>query len=493
MTKTPMLTFMKTFHRLRNLTMNCYYIDFKFLHAAILWLQTIVGLKLFKSILIADLDYFFIDRDPKIEFLLHKRFIRSLSATKSLETLELSCPQDILTPCLFKRLVNIKNLMLHGSSISPKNALEHKKSFPLMKNLTALEMINIPKISSIIHILASIWNPERVMCLGFKLCARNPIDYNSFSQLKWMLRHFRFLKKFSLVIENSLINISILEVLQELPLEELNLGLTIKEGGYLTPLGSLIGGFKGLKMLKLTLQTPSNYGEDQNDLVNFLRNIKNLTQLHGLYLHIQRMPIEEIPKTTGVDKAIFALSEALLTLKNLIELDFECSEVSYRGNVKFLVKGLLERAPKMKKFALGFNREELTIEDLIEIIQLIREMKDLEELGLRGLKVLDAKFLLRLWRVIVEETRLKILDWSRGVIGVNKGFFLEILERTLEKKGIEKFVGNGMAFVGKGRTEEVIDLVEVVKRNESLKKMEVSGSLKKYLRNQEGFILEKWK
>jgi hypothetical protein len=393
---------------------------------------------------------------------------------------------------LFKRLGSIENLTLHGPAISPRNSLDHKKTFPFVKHLKALEIIDAPKISSITNILTSIQNPERVTCLGFNVWPRNLIDYKSFSQLKWALKPFKFLKKFSFIVENSPTNINMLEVLQDLPLEELSLSLVIKEGGYLAPLGSLIGGFQSLKMLKLTFKTLNKSNEDPTDLVDFLRNIKNLTRLQVLCIHIQRNTTEEINKT-GVDKSILALSDSLLALRDLSELDFECNEASYRGNVKFLLKALLERAPVMKKFALRLNREELTAEDLMSIAQLIKEMKGLEELGLRRLKILDAKFLQRFWQMILETTRLKILDLSGGLIGVNKAFFLEILESILGKKGIEKFVGNEMLFMEKGKVRKVIDLGEVVKKNESLKRVEVGGGLKKYLRNQESFIVEKWK
>ena len=127
------------------------------------------------------------------------------------------------------------------------------------------------------------------------------------------------------------------------------------------------------------------------------------------------------------------------------------------------------------------------------LVQITKEAKGLEELGLRGLKIDNVKFIDRLVQVILEAEKLRELDLKGGIIGIKRGFLLEIMEKILGKKGLERYEGNEMMFKDKGKVGKVIDLVEVFKKNRSLKRVEVDKGMKKYLKNLESFIREKWK
>jgi len=409
---------------------------------------------------------------------------------KSLETLEVSSPQDILTPSLFQRLRSTKNLSLYGSAISPKNLAIHRKTIPNIKSLQSFEIIDTSQILLIPNLLSSVLRPENVTCLGFKIQARNPIHYKSFSRLKWALKPFRSLKKFSLIIEKNPAKINILEVLQSLPLEDLNLNLIVEEE-FLTNLGSLIAGFHELKVLKLRIKSLRKKEDVDGGLVNFLRSLKNLSLLQVLSLNFLKSTKED-HLIKGDNKAMIALSDSLISLENLTELDFESSGMNYAGNIKLIVQALFERAALMRKISFGFERQDLAVEDLMDVVQIVKEAKGLEELGLRGLKIDNVKFIDRLMKGILKAERLRMLDLKGAIIEVKKNYWLEIMERILGKKGFERYEGNEMIFKDKGKVDKVIDLVEVFKRNRNLQRVDMDHGMKKYFRNLESFIREKW-
>jgi len=450
-----------------------------------------------------------------------------LKHTHNLKILFLKGPEKHLTPNLTPK---VEKILTNIFNILQTKKLNHLKFITDVGILTdSTHLLQLDNYRKTLKELTLVWSHNKPL-----------INEVPNLQKHLSLTHIPQLQRLELYIPIDLKTLNVIFGSIYVPTKLKSLGLIIKdetlEKKDLEGLGQLLNGSKELKKLvlkflrwpdiftglecplleRLDLQLEFKYDHNIDDLANFLESLRHLKtlklsmtrsflQVESFEKNIIRL-YEKVAKLNFLkvlglnfslgeaqkEEILRALAKCLEGLQDLEELSLDQPELYLNYGEDYLGEILRKKTDKLKRLSIGFHQEKEKKknntgreEKLSRFIGLLGQMKNLENLGLRGLCLNSEEIFQKFCQAVLGLKMIRDLELKEMETPVVSGEnVLRFLRKILGKRGFESLVyDESWSTNPKVRyTEcEAIDLMELTKKNVQLRAITIPSYMRMHM------------